>query len=71
MNSNNKLISVKGRERPLSKKQKQVFLSLSKYEFDSSFLKDTDYSKKNKITSKRNHNQFNSTVQEKSKLGKF
>ena len=38
MNSNNKLISVKGRERPLSKKQKQVFLSLSKYEFDFSFL---------------------------------
>ena len=49
MNSNNKLISVKGRERPLSKKQKQVFLSLSKYEFDFSFLGDTDYSKKNKI----------------------
>ena len=49
MNSNNKLISVKGRERPLSKKQKQVFLSLSKYEFDFSFLRDTDYSKKNKI----------------------
>ena len=49
MNSNNKLISVKGRERPLSKKQKQVFLSLSKYEFDFSFLRDRDYSKKNKI----------------------
>ena len=49
MNSNNKLISVKGRERPLSKKQKQVFLSLLKHEFDFSFLKDTDYSKKNKI----------------------
>ena len=49
MNSNNKLISVKGRERPLSKKQKQVFLSLSKHEFDFSLLSDTDYSKKNKI----------------------
>ena len=49
MNSNNKLISVKGRERPLSKKQKQVFLSLSKHEFDFSLLRDTDYSKKNKI----------------------
>ena len=49
MNSNNKLISVKGRERPLSKKQKQVFLSLSKHEFNFSLLRDTDYSKKNKI----------------------
>ena len=49
MNSNNKLISVKGRERPLSKKQKQVFLSLPKYKFDFSFLRNTDYSKKNKI----------------------
>jgi tRNA (guanine-N7-)-methyltransferase len=49
MNSNNKLISVKGRERPLSKKQKQVFVSLSKYEFDFSLFKDLDYPKKNKI----------------------
>ena len=49
MNSNNKFISVKGRERPLSKKQKQVFLSLSKYKFDFSVLGETDYSKKNKI----------------------
>tara|TARA_B100001057_G_scaffold202882_1_gene203608 strand:- start:25 stop:693 length:669 start_codon:yes stop_codon:yes gene_type:complete len=49
MNSNNKLISVKGRERPLSKKQKQVFLSLSKHKFDFSVLRETDYSKKNKI----------------------
>ena len=49
MNSNNKLISVKGRERPLSKKQKQVFLSLSKYEFDFFLLRDIDYPKKNKI----------------------
>ncbi len=49
MNSNNKLISVKGRERPLSKKQKQVFLSLSKHKFDISLINDTDYFKKNKI----------------------
>ena len=49
MNSNNKLISVKGRERPLSKKQKQAFLFLSKYKFNFSLLKDSDYYKKNKI----------------------
>ena len=49
MNSNNKLISVKGRERPLSKKQKQVFLSLSKHKFDFSVLREKDYYKKNKI----------------------
>tara|TARA_B100001057_G_scaffold142413_1_gene142134 strand:- start:862 stop:1530 length:669 start_codon:yes stop_codon:yes gene_type:complete len=49
MNSNSKLISVKGRERPLNKKQKQVFLSLSKYLFDFSLFKDVDYPKKNKI----------------------
>ena len=49
MNSSNKLISVKGRERPLSKKQKQVFLSLSKHKFDFSVLREKDYYKKNKI----------------------
>jgi tRNA (guanine-N7-)-methyltransferase len=49
MNSNNKLISVKGRERPLSKKQKQVFLSLPKYAFDFSLFREIDYPKKNKI----------------------
>tara|TARA_B100000963_G_scaffold17992_1_gene13793 strand:+ start:3900 stop:4568 length:669 start_codon:yes stop_codon:yes gene_type:complete len=49
MNSNSKLISVKGRERPLSKKQKQVFLSLSKHKFDFSVLREKDYYKKNKI----------------------
>jgi tRNA (guanine-N7-)-methyltransferase len=49
MNSNNKLISVKGRERPLSKKQKQAFLSLPKNAFDFSLFRDNNYLKKNKI----------------------
>ena len=49
MNSNNKLISVKGRERPLSKKQKQAFLSLPKSAFDFSLFRDNNYLKKNKI----------------------
>tara|TARA_B100000575_G_C22908503_1_gene527678 strand:+ start:134 stop:802 length:669 start_codon:yes stop_codon:yes gene_type:complete len=49
MNSNNKLISVKGRERPLSKKQRHIFLSLPKHAFDFSLFKDKDYIEKNKI----------------------
>jgi len=48
MNSSNKLISVKGRERPLSKKQRHIFLSLSKHAFDFSLFKDMDYFEKNK-----------------------
>ena len=49
MNLNNSLISVKGRERPLSQKQKQVFLSLPKYAFNFSLFRDIDYINKNKI----------------------
>ena len=49
MNLNNNLISVKGRERPLSQKQKQVFLSLPKYAFNFSLFRDIDYINKNKI----------------------
>jgi len=49
MNLNNKLISVKGRERPLSKKQKQSFLLLSRYALNLSLFKDKEFFKKNKI----------------------
>ena len=49
MNLNNKLISVKGRERPLSKKQKQSFLLLSRYALNLSLFKDKEFLKKNKI----------------------
>ena len=49
MNSSNKLISVKGRERPLTKKQRHIFLSLSKHAFDFSQFKGMDCLEKNKI----------------------